>query len=291
MELAVIGDIHGRFDDEDVRQLDARGYDAVLFVGDLGGFRPGSTEGVAEAMSRLRTPAYVVPGNHDAVTKAQQGAELTGMVALAERLGAGMADRVTALRALLGPVQWSAYTRHDLGAVQLVTGRPHAYGGRVLGFAGHLARAHGVSSMRASAERLMALLDACDARPIVVLAHNGPRGLGDRRDAIFGRDFHPEQGDWGDPDLHVALEHARRQGKRVVAVAAGHMHHALSGGGQRTVGVVDRGTVVINAARVPRVDREGWRHHVLLTVRETSCTAEAVWWRDDQERRLPIAAV
>ena len=39
---------------------------------------------------------------------------------------------LAALRDVLGPVAWSAYTRHDLGEVQLVTGRPHAYGGATL---------------------------------------------------------------------------------------------------------------------------------------------------------------
>ena len=78
---------------------------------------------------------------------------------------------------------------------------------------------------------------ASDVRPImhrvVVLAHCGPHGLGATRESIYGCDFRPEQGDWGDRDLAEALEYARECGKRVVAVVAGHMHHALRGGGER----------------------------------------------------------
>ena len=47
--IAVVGDVHGHFDAVDVRQLDAAGYDLILFVGDLTGYRPGSGVAVARA--------------------------------------------------------------------------------------------------------------------------------------------------------------------------------------------------------------------------------------------------
>ena len=46
------------------------------------------------------------------------------------------------------------------------------------------------------AAKLCELFDAVpEGRPIVVLAHCGPSGLGDTRAAIFGCDFRPDAGD------------------------------------------------------------------------------------------------
>lgn len=290
MRFAVVGDVHGALDGEDVRLLDAAGYDAVLFVGDLATRRAGTELAVARVIAGLRTPTFVLPGNHDAVTLAQLGAELFGARGLGDRLGAGMERRVAALREALGPARLVGWERVDLGGVQLVAARPHSFGGPSLAFAGYLERAFGVGTLDGAAERLGLLLADCDARPIVVLAHNGPAGLGERREAPFGRDFHSDEGDWGDPDLAAALRHARDIGLRVVAVAAGHMHHSLRGGGRRrTVMRLDE-ALVVNAARVPRVDREGWRHHVRLLVESGTATAAAVSWRRDEERVVPLTA-
>jgi uncharacterized protein (TIGR04168 family) len=117
---------------------------------------------------------------------------------------------------------------------------------------------------------------------VVVLAHCGPSGLGATRDAIYGNDFRPEQGDWGDPDLAAALAHARTTGKSVIAVVAGHMHHSLRGGGTRAWHVEHEGVHHVNAARVSRRRRSELgeeRHHVLLTWTGERIEVEPVWLR------------
>ena len=85
-----------------------------------------------------------------------------------------------------------------------------------------------------------------------------------------------DEGDHGDLDLRAAIDHARERGKRVRAVIAGHMHHALKGGGRRTWQVDRDDTLFINAAEVPR-HRDGRRHHVRLTLDADHAEAEAVW--------------
>ena len=90
-------------------------------------------------------------------------------------------------------------------------------------------------------EEIAALARRATQSRLVVLAHGGPTGLGARRDAPFGCDFRPEEGDWGDADLRLALDRLRGEGLPIVAVVAGHMHHALLGGGQRVR--VDEGPV------------------------------------------------
>lgn len=266
MRLAILGDLHGAFDAEDVAWLDQAGLDGVLVCGDLGGARPGSGLKIARVLSTLRTPTILVPGNHDAVTLPQLGAEVLGRRALADRLASGMEGRVEALREALGPVVCGGYSVHAMGSWRVVVGRPHPFGGPgpALGCAAYLERAFGVIDLDGSASRLTRALREAQGHPVVVLGHNGPAGLGDHRQAPCGVDFRREAGDWGDPDLAQAVVQARREGVDLRAVVFGHMHHRLSGGGQREpVGELE-GVPCVNAAVVPRIRRDGWRHHTEL---------------------------
>lgn len=262
VRLALIGDVHLRWGAEDNAAIDARGYDAVLFVGDLAGYAHGGGLKVARTIAELRTPAWVLPGNHDGTTAAQLLAEVVQHDPSVALVGGGMEKRVAQLREALGPVTLAGYSLHVLRAgdgehIECIAARPHSFGGPRLAFRPYLERAFGIASMEDSTERLCALVDRCEGERVMFLAHCGPSGLGDRRDAIWGVDFRKAEGDHGDPDLRAAIEHARSRGKRVVAVLAGHMHHALRGGGRRTWQVREHETLHVNAARVPRTWREG----------------------------------
>ena len=111
------------------------------------------------------------------------------------------------------------------------------------------------------------------------LAHNGPSGLGSGRADIWGCDFKKDEGDFGDEDLRLAVDHAQSSGKRVLAVLAGHMHHAIKGGGERRWQIERDGVLYVNAARVPRIfEHEGRhvRHHIAITLSEQGARAEPV---------------
>jgi uncharacterized protein (TIGR04168 family) len=181
----------------------------------------------------------------------------------------------------LGPVPLCGYSVHPFPRLGLtvVAGRPHSLGGPRLGFRRYLKERFDVSSMEDSAARLCRAFDrAPDDHPIIVLAHCGPAGLGAARDAMFGCDFRRQAGDWGDEDLRDAIAYARGSGKRIIAVVAGHMHHRLRGGGERSWQLQREGVCYVNAARVPRARRQRQeRHHVLLRVHGDACQAEAVW--------------
>ena len=93
----------------------------------------------------------------------------------------------------------------------------------------------------------------------VVLAHNGPTGLGEASD-IVGRDWQPrgrkqrdDPADWGDADLEAGLASAS-EGAHVPLVVFGHMHHALRDGGERRMALHDpsHNRLYLNAAHVPR---------------------------------------
>ena len=66
------------------------------------------------------------------------------------------------------------------------------------------------------------------------------------------------------------------QGKRVVAVIAGHMHRGLKGGGQRPGLVTVGGIPYLNAAEVPRI-RDGKHHHVAVTVADGVAAFAEQW--------------
>lgn len=273
MRLGVIGDIHLCFDEVDVRQLDEEGYDALLFVGDLAAYSVKGGLEIARRIASLSTPTYVMPGNHDAAHVGQMAAEVLEVDALIPLLNLGQEDREAELADALRPAILTGYSRHTLEVdgrvVEIVAGRPHSAGGPRLAFRPHLDARFGVEDLEDSVRTLTALVDESEADELLFFAHNGPHGLGGKRDDIWGCDFRKEEGDFGDLDLERAIEHARRRGKRVRAVVAGHMHHALRGGGHRRWQLERDGTLYLNAARVPRIfERAGrtLRHHVELRV-------------------------
>jgi uncharacterized protein (TIGR04168 family) len=91
----------------------------------------------------------------------------------------------------------------------------------------------GVASFEESAEKIVASsLQAPQQHSLVLLAHNGPRGLGSKRHDICGVDWTSRgAGDHGDADLQAALEALQqRHGRHVALVTFGHMHAHLKGG-------------------------------------------------------------
>ncbi|WP_158583435.1 metallophosphoesterase [Salinisphaera sp. Q1T1-3] len=277
MQIGLVGDIHGAWDEQDTRFFNTAGYDALLLTGDLPRF-VGSLP-IARALSALTPPAYMIAGNHDATGLVQLYAEMADHPRLKRVTALGMPERVARLAETLSPITLGAYSRHPLAEnLDLVVARPHAMGGDRLYFRDYLSRVHGVTDLDGSRAALCRVIDEA-ARDIVILAHNGPAGLGETPDAPFGCDFDPARGDFGDVDLAEAITHARATGHRVRAVVAGHMHH-LSKDGRvwRRTAAVAHDTLYINAARVPRIENGGARrHHIALDVTENETTAETRW--------------
>ncbi|MEZ4225755.1 MAG: metallophosphoesterase family protein [Polyangiaceae bacterium] len=281
IRLAIIGDVHLQWDDRDVEYFDSSDYDRVLFVGDLGNYRHAKTLRIAEQIARLRIPTLFMPGNHDAVPAAQLLAEVLHQPALVRAFGVFGHHMPQDLRAALGQVVWCGYSLHRLPdkGLSIIAGRPHAMGGNELSFAPLLKREYGIASLEASERRYRELVDAAVDERILFLVHNGPTGLGARATDPWGCDFRADAGDFGDADLTHAIAYAKRQGKQVLAVVAGHMHRRVKGGGERTSQLTRDGVLYLNAAEVPRIRRRSGRathHHVSLRIDE-SVEAVDVW--------------
>jgi len=97
---------------------------------------------------------------------------------------------------------------------------------------------------------------APEGHSVVLLAHNGPTGLGSRMDDICGRDWVPSAGDHGDPDLERAITDLQREtGVSIPLVVFGHMHKSLAYGRglRKMIAFGANHTIYLNGAVVPRV--------------------------------------
>lgn len=283
--IGVIGDVHLHWDAADIAFFNQGGYDLLLFVGDLAGYTQVRGLRVARALRQLEIPAMCIPGNHDGLHALQLGAEIAPRAhRLRNAFCHGQARRCRSFEQALGHVEMVAYSRRRIAPggfpLNVVVGRPHSIGGRRLACIRYLERAFGVDSMEASTALVKSLVDQCDAAPILFLAHNGPSGLGDRADSIWGCDFRRKEEDWGDQDLEDAVRYAKSEGRRVLATVAGHMHRQTKSGKRRPGQVEEDGVLYVNAAEVPRhrkVNGSTQRHHVRLTLSADGATAEDVW--------------
>lgn len=273
-EIAILGDLHGHWDDQDAAYFNASDYAMLWFTGDLGSGTTNNGLEVTRSIARLNKPALIMPGNNDAGLLPEMAAELghqKGLIKLMHELGSAGSP----VERASGAVSLCGFSVHeiDLGGdrFSLVAARPLAMGGGELSFPTVLARNYGVEDLAASEARMWAAVEQAETDRIVFLAHNGPFGLGgDARDP-FGCDFKQEGGDWGDPDLTRVIERTRDSGREVAAIIAGHMHHRTHAG-ERTLLAELSGTPVCNAARVPRLvsGPDGvTRHHWVLRPKGT----------------------
>ncbi|KFK27349.1 hypothetical protein AALP_AA8G371500 [Arabis alpina] len=152
------------------------------------------------------------------------------------------------------------YQRLDFPSFKLsiVGGRPFSRGGDQLFRTKLLYQRYRVHDMDAS---VRSICQAAHGTPedhvAIILAHNGPTGLGSQAEDICGKDWWEEGGDHGDPDLEQALRQLKETTKlSVPLVVFGHMHKELqSGKGNRKMVVQssDNQTIYLNGAIVPRV--------------------------------------
>lgn len=279
--IAVVGDAHGKLGRADVRYFDDADYDLVLFVGDLGSGSRSDGLSIIRELARMETPALVLAGNNDALHLASLDAELAyqhGQADLQRLMGVSMPVGVRPCGYSLHPLVTAS------GPLTLLAARPCSMGGPELHFPEQLDRAYGIRTMTQSTERLCELVREIETESVLVLAHNGPFGLGEDPSDPFGRDFGPPNssglpGDWGDPDLAAALQLCQQLGKKVVGVLAGHMHRGPDAGDRPFVSLLN-GVPVFNTALVPRVrytEEGAQHHHVELVVTPELLQARERW--------------
>lgn len=285
VRLAIVGDLHDSWTDFDTVFLSQSDYDGIVFVGDLGRGEATSRR-ISQEIARLERPTLVMPGNADVPYGARLRAEFSLRRGF-DRLFADASDADLARHEqdFVG-VRLCGYSLHRprLPGLDftLVAGRPFSMGGPELTFGVELHGSFGVGSLEDSTKCLKELVDRAETEALVFVAHNGPTGLGERPTDPWGCDFLPEPADWGDPDLAEAIAHAQQQGRRVLAVVAGHMHLQLAGGEERSWKRREGDVLFVNPARVPRIETRAdgqWHHHVVLSLGPDGADAEEIYVR------------
>lgn len=236
--LLVVGDVHRHWTDADRAFIEDGDQDLVLFVGDLGD----EDVQMVQEVAALQSAKAVILGNHDA-WQSFSNRQPT------KRLRAS-------LEALQGDHVAYAVREVPRGAISIVGARPFSWGGPRLRSPEIYQDLYAVVDMESSAERIFDVARRAQHRDLVVLAHNGPTGLSEETQDIYGKDFGRDVGgDWGDPDLEQAIDMITERGWRVPCVIAGHMHHRVHvpKGAQRCRFVKKGPTLYVNPAVVPRV--------------------------------------
>ncbi len=235
--LLVVGDVHGHWRPEDAAFLESSTQDLTLFVGDLGD----EDLEMVRLVSELSMPKVVMLGNHDAWQSFSNKKPTANLRASIELLGD---DHL-------------AYGVRELpqAGISVIGARPFSWGGASLRSSEIYGEFYGVTDMRTSAARIVQAARRAQHRDLLVLAHNGPTGLGYEPGDIYGKDFGNPGGDWGDRDLDMALGQIQELGLRVQCVVAGHMHHRTlrPRGATRTRFVRRESTLFVNPAVVPRL--------------------------------------
>jgi uncharacterized protein (TIGR04168 family) len=293
LKLAIVGDAHMQFDEEDVRYFNASDYAAVLFVGDLASKNPDSMFRLLPVINQLTKPAYLIPGNHDTTGVRALIGEITQNQFLINFGASSQPRRMQRLKAELTGATLCGYSLHELpGNLQMVAARPFSMGStnRTVNFRPYLEKEYSVATLEQSRDKIISLIDRVSS-PYIILAHHGPFGLGSKATDIWGADFLPKETDFGDHDLAEAIAYARSIGKPPLAVIAGHMHYPTKHGKKpKQWWVMQDGILHINAARWPRIFRQGdglLHHHVRLSLNaEGTARAEAVYVSAASERLL-----
>ncbi|TGK00719.1 hypothetical protein EHO59_12315 [Leptospira semungkisensis] len=297
LKIALVGDVHGFWNSSDTRFFSESDYDALVFTGDLGTISARSCLSIAKRISKVSKPGFLIPGNNDGPSILARLAEIFGWSSYKPRLDTFLLERrLQVLEKNLAPIRILGYSIQDeIPGVSLLGARPLAMGSRI-SFLPYIQRKYGISSMQESKEKLVSLAEKVDlnSRDLIVLAHNGPTGLGSKAKDIWGCDFKKEEGDFGDEDLGDFLSVSSSLNRKPKVVIAGHMHHSSRNGkrGSRIWKVRKDGILFINAARVPRIfkDKNGniWHHHIELTRKNAYWEAEAIFLKNGRDEIFPL---
>ncbi|GIW23646.1 MAG: transcriptional regulator [Candidatus Sericytochromatia bacterium] len=236
MKLALIGDVHGYFDDFDISYFNHSDYDYIIFTGDIPDFFHISDKAYKN-ISQLQKNGFLIWGNHDGFNFLEVVSELfhLPLAKINSRRIEVVKKRLNRLKNLFGSnIISGGYKLNLLNencAIFMV--RPHSIGGNRIGYKSLLKELYNVDSFDDSFKKMKNLLDQFilefpDVNTILFLGHNGPFGISNDPRDLWGCDFKPELGDFGDKDFSRIIDYTKQKNINIPLVIAGHMHHRLS---------------------------------------------------------------
>jgi uncharacterized protein (TIGR04168 family) len=276
--IAVIGDVHDRWEAQDNLALEYLGVDLALFVGDFGN----EAVEVVRTVASLKLPKAVILGNHDAWYTASPWGQKNAPYDRTKE------DRVQQQLDILGTTH-VGYSQLDFPEYNLsvVGGRPFSWGGSEWKNNDFYRDRYKVNNFAESTTKIMSAVENTLCEHLIFVGHNGPLGLGDRPEDTCGKDWGDLGGDHGDPDLTDAIAKTLNYGKSIPLVTFGHMHHNLRHRQDCLRTIVNtnaEGTVYFNAASVPRIKKTAInqiRNFSLVTLQNNCVTNITLTWLDD----------
>eukprot|EP01025_Chloroclados_australasicus_P049357 TRINITY_DN5615_c1_g2_i1.p3 TRINITY_DN5615_c1_g2~~TRINITY_DN5615_c1_g2_i1.p3 ORF type:complete len:390 (-),score=42.85 TRINITY_DN5615_c1_g2_i1:672-1763(-) len=272
IRLAIVGDVHNCWDPvADETALKFLDVDVCLFVGDIGN----ENVKIVGEIANLDHPKAIILGNHDMwrTRKLKQFQKQdNGLRQQLERLG----DLHLGYASMSFPHL----------KLTVVGARPFSWGGKWERLQAHevLNHLYGVQTQEDSVAKIVETVESVPAdHTIVMIAHNGPKGLGRAGYDICGADF-LGAGDHGDEDLQLALEQLRTKNRMPTLLAFGHMHESLAFAGSRRMIRMDQNerTTYLNTAVVPRVaygkGQDTRRHFCVVEIVDGSIASVENQW-------------
>lgn len=279
IKIAAIGDIHEQWEAADALALQHLEVDLLLFVGDFGN----EAVEVVKAIAEIPLPKAAILGNHDAWYTASDWGRKKAPYDHSQE------DRVQEQLDLLGTAH-VGYDKLDLPEFNLsiVGGRPFSWGGTEWKNREFYQDRYEIQNFQQSTARIISAAKSATCDHLIFLAHNGPVGLGEEPESPCGRDWQPLGGDFGDPDLGLAIATIQNLGKSIPLVTFGHMHHRLRHTQKiqrQAIATNPQGTIYLNCASVPRIIQtatQRLRNFCLVTLEAYQVTdISLVWLGDD----------
>jgi uncharacterized protein (TIGR04168 family) len=283
LKIAVVGDIHEHWYEEDAEVLVNLRVDLVLFVGDLGN----ESVAIVRQIANLNIAKAVILGNHDAWFSATEfGRKKCPYDRTAE-------DRVQQQLDLLGECH-VGYGKLDFPQWQLsvVGTRPFSWGGSTWKCEDFYRERYGVNNFAESTAKIIAQVEQTTTNNLILIGHNGPYGLGANPEDMCGRDWQPLGGDFGDPDFRDVICASRQLGKRIIFVTFGHMHHSLRHTKTRLRKMIhqdEQDTIYLNSASTPRVQKmngEIVRNFSLVNLQQGKIQSVDLVWVNSQGKMI-----
>ena len=245
--IAVVGDVHDRWEEQDNLALEYLGVDLALFVGDFGN----ESINIVRTIANSNLTKAVILGNHDAwYTASPWGRKKAPYDRKKEDRVRQQLDMLGASHVGYGKLDFPQYN------LSVVGGRPFSWGGSDWKNTEFYNGLYGVSNFAESTSKILSVVRDTPCDNIIFIGHNGPSGLGEEPEDTCGKDWGELGGDHGDPDFAEAIEKTIGYGKSIPLVTFGHMHHSLRHRKDRLRTIINRnseGTIYFNAASVPRI--------------------------------------
>ncbi len=280
MKFAILGDIHHYFDNWDVNFFNQSDYEFLIFTGDLPDFFHFRRK-IYKILGKIQKKSFLIWGNHDGFSFLEVLGEIfrIELFKIREKDFNVIQKRLDQIQEQLGEnFIIGGYHIHQITSdLAIFMVRPHSIGGNEISYKDYLYKKYNVTDLESSYLKMKQLLDDFlqknQITSLIFLGHNGPYGISKHPYDLWGCDFNPNLGDFGDKDYQKILEYARSLNLQIPLVIGGHMHHQLS----KNIKNVPKKTRIsiqkientyyVNPAKVPRITKHS-RYYVSVTLKE-----------------------